>query len=182
MGNETPTNGAPVTVEQCDREAFARLDDWEPGSMGWNMIVHPTGPDCVGVVAFAKHRLAALASAPAGDAVTVIRRHADEARQAAETDADRPQRAEQHRIFAHALDELAREVAALARPRAAVGEQSRELVARRLARTQIYADRDEYESNNMTFDQWVDQNWRDFLDDADDLLLALQSPPAKVEG
>ncbi|MEN2749363.1 hypothetical protein, partial [Sphingomonas sp. T9W2] len=48
-----------VIVTQADREAFARLDDWEPGSMGWNMIVHPTGPDCVGAVAFAKHRLAA---------------------------------------------------------------------------------------------------------------------------
>ena len=77
----TPTNDAPVTVEvtQADREAFARLDDWEPGSMGWNMIVHPTGPDCVGVVAFAKHRLAALASAPAGDGFVLMPRYATRA-------------------------------------------------------------------------------------------------------
>jgi len=47
-------------VLQMDREAFARLEDHEPGSMGWRMITEPTRGDCVGVQAFAAHRRAAI--------------------------------------------------------------------------------------------------------------------------
>lgn len=40
---------------QADREAFARMDGWSPGEMGWTSIMEGRDDESVGVQAFARH-------------------------------------------------------------------------------------------------------------------------------
>ena len=64
MGNETPTNDAPVTVEQCDRDLYALIaPDMCALILDGELDQHRE------LQAIARHRLAALTSAPAGDGV-----------------------------------------------------------------------------------------------------------------
>lgn len=63
---ETPTNAAPVKVEQCDRVAATAL--WQ-FMQDQGPVVEAEGGRAIGremLQAFARHRLSALASAPAG--------------------------------------------------------------------------------------------------------------------
>lgn len=48
----------PMTVTDEDREAYARMEGYEPGDINWRLILE-CRPDCAGVVAFAAHRIAA---------------------------------------------------------------------------------------------------------------------------
>lgn len=66
----TPTNDAPVTVEQCDREAAASCV--VPRKVKAAILAGERDESST-VQAFARRRLAALASAPAGDGVDMAK-------------------------------------------------------------------------------------------------------------
>ena len=174
----TPTNDAPVTVEQCDHVGFLNRSTLsgrffnEAGIAAVYAGKYDDDPVMQAIARRriqedaerepARHRLAALASAPAGDGygkwhpvlldlVNAIHRDRGEKTQAIGIDLS----------YQQAL------AAALARPRAAVGRQSQE--AEMLAIVKRVAD-----SWSIPPGPAWGQAARD--------LLALQSPPAKVEG
>lgn len=162
------TNGAPVTVEQCDRERAGDLYE----------RAHPFDPCCPPktvarkmregklddgqyVQDFARHRLAALASAPAGDGLVEAAFKEGIATGYQCGKADENTTDEWHAAW---LASDASVAAALARPRAAVGEQ-------------------------QVLDELIVQFGREGIALTQEIyapvaraILALQSPPAKVEG
>lgn len=124
----TPTNDAPVTVEQCDRDRAADAVLQIRGTKDGNWqkrIRHGECDDGVMCQSMARHRLAALASVPAGDGVEALMR--TPAIEALTPSNDEWMRCESvqdcYDLMKRCVDRAA---AALARPRAAVGEQSRE--------------------------------------------------------
>ncbi|MGN7160818.1 hypothetical protein [Sphingomonas sp. SAFR-052] len=187
----TPTNDAPVTVEQCDRDGCAdfelmvgRINEGDAARIRageWDQTRN--------VLWFARHRLAALASAPAGDGMEApIRNLAFEiVRESLTPQHDRNKAASEPEGYREKMREFvdlvapkaaergagtygpvhAEPEAALARPRAAVGEQSR---SRRLTEEEA---RElvgfEPETILTCLREWG------YVEDA-----ALQSPPAKV--
>jgi len=181
----TPTNGAPVAVEQCDRDAaWNAIHAYRPKDHLWKRrVASGEADDGAMVQAFARHRLAALASAPAGDGVeeavaraicreTLTYRGIAELRYADQIVDD-----EWEDYLSHARAAIL--AAALARPRAAVGE--REAIARL-----IWEDRHPTGTNWDDWERHVAVNGgfdgRDSCRKLADAILALQSPPAKVEG
>ncbi len=195
----TPTNDAPVTVEQCDRDFAADILDFIAGLRSWpDEIQHTADVMRQGakgrlkfrplVEMLARHRLAALASAPAGDGVEqelraalgVARRAIVQAAKDTLWCDDAPAETVVDRIDA-----------ALARPRAAVGEQSREWWTLEW----IAAQRPPVHMKPMRGSQDFDTAeavlafWRGKPADSTYVGLTrhvqtstLQSPPAKVEG
>ncbi len=145
----TPTNDAPVTVEQCDRDLYALIaPDMCALILDGELDQHRE------LQAIARHRLAALASAPAGDGV-----------EAASDDGPCTDCYDTG-VTIQTERPCSCGAAALARPRAAVGE--RDSILRQAAQE---AYRVCAETRHVQLG-----------DKARDAILALQSPPAKVEG
>lgn len=120
----TPTNDAPVTVEEAATDAAFRAingPDADP-------FANPESWDFAATVADAvRHRLAALASAPAGEG-DVIEAAARAMCDRVNGIGDYDENIGQRRPGWTAQAKAALDAAALARPRAAVGEQSREAI------------------------------------------------------
>jgi hypothetical protein len=122
----TPTNDAPVTVEQCDREAAA--DHLAAlGQINAQFRIRTGMADEHSLVqTLARHRLAALASAPAGDGVPNGWRLVPIEPDDAMLDAgvlDVRAEVSYHDVEGIWSAMLAAAPTALARPRAAVGER-----------------------------------------------------------
>jgi len=54
-------------------------------------------------------------------------------------------------------------------------DEALEKVARLFAETHIFADLLEYENSGLSYEQWIDANWRDFLPRATAALTALRN-------
>lgn len=169
----TPTNDAPVTVEQIAARLVDQSDEpWPQGTTADRLHYwRDKAIDC-------SNRLAALASAPVGDgvadgepapwAIAAERAATDAYAQhmglPEESDPTAGQRAAALAIERHAT-------AALARPRAAVGE-----------RTAILAAVLRYDHDRANIMGVGSGSFHKVRNDFVDAILALQSPPAKVEG
>lgn len=174
----TPTNDAPVTVEDRERAWLFRAGCYgSRDKVGWMNGKY----DHIQLIqSYAAHRLAALASAPAGDgdreAADILRKHV-----VVET-------APIDDATVSAIIAAMVEYAALARPRAAVGERAFQIGDRvekisgsswrgkvvgtysTVLTPEGYAVESETETGSVQ------------IYPAKALRLALQSPPAKVEG
>lgn len=164
-----------VDVQQCDREAASRFMPCDTVADG-SKIIDVLSGRCDAdhrVQAFARRRLAALASAPAGDGVEALAQAAERAgckEMPAAIRAGEP-------VLINSTIALD----ALARPRAAVGEQSRDAIAACLYGNLYLLTAYNHGAGRVL-------NWSQ-LPEADfyrlkclslaDAILALQSPPAK---
>ena len=207
----TPTNDAPVTAEQCDRDFTADILDFIAGLNTFPDAMRHSA-SCMrqgakGEAQFrpltdmlARHRLAALASAPAGVNIKVRQKTPvvadygdnflvaqvsadgktvgiDHPCDAVWSDVDRAQTALRdyinERIAGQDKCPFKPRDAALARPRAAVGEQSREAIEKLIRNYEHRNSMSVCAGNGPS-----DEAYEDFIA----AILALQSPPAKVEG
>lgn len=167
----TPTNDAPVTVEQCDREAAAV---YGAKYLGWNGDVTDAilsgRADGAGIVqTLARHRLAALASAPAGDGDT----SAEDAIMAGRA----VMSGEGDGTYDEAVAAIEGLVNALARPRAAVGEEAMRVAYAPLRSAQHAFDIIARGTPHISAVQELAREESQRIEAA---ILALQSPPAKV--
>lgn len=184
MTRMTPTNDAPVTVEQCDRDRAREYEDWLD-----NLSISQTRAYTRGDYddrlpeLFARHRLAAFASAPAGDGEEedkIVLRAVEQVMRGFSFETLAGPENLRARLSLCARQAVHDTIAALARPRAAVGEQTIPLYTFEEAWDEL-VNVDDRTSPEEYPDMCLitRDELRTFME-ARQYAPALQSPPAKV--